>query len=85
MTPTLLLAFFASAVLLFFAFFFIKPLRGLLLLMLRTAFGWAALYILNLSLAFGGVSIGMNIASASIVGILGVPGAVLLLLVKFLF
>lgn len=85
MTTSLFLALAASIILLCLAFFFVKPLRGLCALMLRTAFGWAGLYILNLALAFSGLSIGVNIASASIVGILGVPGIVLLSLVKFLF
>ena len=75
----------AIALLLFLSIFFIKPLKGIFFMLLRTAFGWAGLYILNLVLAFSGFSIGVNIASASIVGILGLPGLVLLFLVKRIF
>ena len=85
MTTPLFLACAVAVILLCLAFFFIKPLRGFLFLILRSACGWAGLYILNLSLAFSGFSIGVNVASASIAGILGVPGVVLLALVKFLF
>ncbi len=85
MTAPLFFAIIASILLLCLAFFFIKPLRGLLMLMSHTALGWVGLYILNFALAFSHFSIGINIASASIVGILGVPGVVLLALVKFLF
>ena len=85
MKTSLVLALVASIIFLCLAFFFMKPLRGLCVLMLRSALGWAGLYILNFLLAFSGFSFGINIASASIVGILGLPGLVLLGLLKFLF
>lgn len=72
------------ATLLLLGLFFFRPLRGLFLLILRSVFGWAGLYILNLAFAFSGFSIGVNLASASIVGILGLPGVVLLALLKFI-
>ena len=75
----------AAFVLCLLGAFFIKPLKEFLFMLLRTALGWAALYIFNMIFAFSGFSIGVNIASASIVGILGVPGLVLLSLAKFLF
>ena len=62
---------------------FFKQLKGLFLLVLNTALGWAGLYIFNLILpAF---AIGINIASASIAGVLGLPGLVLLIILKTIY
>ena len=61
---------------------FLKPVRSLLKLFLHTALGWAGLYIWNICVPY---TFGINIASATIVGILGVPGVLLLAIVKWMF
>lgn len=64
---------------------FLKPLRALFALVLNTLVGWAGLYIFNLLLASSGLAIGINIVSATTVGVLGFPGLVLLIVLKFLY
>lgn len=64
---------------------FFKQLKGFLLLILNTVFGWAGLYILNSLLASTGFFIGINIASASIAGVLGIPGVLLMAILKFIY
>ncbi len=75
----------ACVVLFIFACLFIKPLKQLFLLILHSVLGWAGLYILNNLFAFTGFSIGLNLASASIAGVLGGPGLVLLILTKLIY
>lgn len=58
----------------------LKPVRKFCLLLLHSAAGWVGLYIWNYILP--GYFLAINIASASIVGILGVPGLLLMLLIK---
>lgn len=60
----------------------LKPIRNLCKLFLHTALGWAGLYIWNLFIPF---TFSINIASATIVGILGVPGILLLTILKQIF
>ena len=67
------------------AVLFFKQLKGVFLLALNTAFGWAGLYIFNLLFASVGFSIGINIASASIAGVLGIPGVLLMVILKFIY
>lgn len=69
-----------SVVLLFF-----KQLKGFFALILNTCLGWAGLYIFNLLFAGVGFSIGINLASASIVGVLGLPGLLLMIILKFIY
>lgn len=65
-----------------FLVIFVKPFRSLCSLFLHTALGWAGLYIWNMLIPY---TFGINIASATIVGILGVPGVLLLILTKWIF
>ena len=69
-----------SVVLLFF-----KQLKGLFALILNTCLGWAGLYIFNLLFAATGFTIGINLASASVVGVLGIPGLLLMIVLKFIY
>jgi len=84
-TPVLIAAaiFFAVALVLVITFF--KSLKGVFALILNTAAGWAGLYIFNFLSAYIGFSIGINIASAAIVGVLGVPGLILLIILKLIY
>ncbi len=64
---------------------FFKQLKGLLVLLFNTILGWAGLYIFNLAFASTGFFIGINIASASILGVLGLPGLILMIALKFIY
>ncbi|MBQ4087558.1 MAG: pro-sigmaK processing inhibitor BofA family protein [Clostridia bacterium] len=63
--------------------FMLRSVRRLWLLFLHSAAGWVGLYIWN-SL-FPALMLGINIASATILGILGIPGLFLMLAAKLLF
>ena len=45
--------------------------------------GFAALWLLNLTAGLTGVSLGLNIFNALVIGVLGVPGFGLLLLLQW--
>lgn len=62
---------------------FFKQLKGIFILLMNTALGWAGLYIFNL--IFPAFTIGINIASASVAGILGLPGLLLLVILKLIY
>jgi len=61
------------------------PMRGLLKLLINTALGYIALFILNFFGEFFGFTLGLNFVNAVIVGFLGVPGVILLTLLKLFF
>lgn len=78
-----------GGVVLFVVFFlvclFLKPLRALFALIFNTLAGWAGLYIFNLIFSSLGMAIGINIVSATTVGVLGIPGLILLVVLKFVY
>lgn len=64
---------------------FKKPIKLMLKLACNTGIGYISLFLLN---HFGeaiGVSLGFNWINALIIGVLGYPGLVLLLLLKYFF
>ncbi len=61
------------------------PLRFLLRLLFRVAMGGLALFLINLAAYSSGWSLGLNPASAALVGVLGVPGLLLLGALKIFF
>ena len=61
-----------------------KPLTWILKLLLHAAMGYAFLFLFNFVGAWLGVSLGLNWVNAAVAGVLGVPGVVLLLLIKYL-
>jgi len=75
----LLIAFLTIALLRVFR----TPLKLALKLLFNTLLGFAALWLVNWTSAFTGLSLGVNLWNALTVGILGLPGFVLLLLVKW--
>lgn len=84
-TPLLISLFILALVgCLIFVLFF-RQLREILMLFLNTAVGWAVLYIFNIVFSGVGISIGVNIASASIVGVLGLPGLILMIILNALY
>ena len=58
------------------------PMRWILKLMINTALGFAALFVLDFFGEFIGFTLGINIVNAVVVGLLGVPGVILLALLK---
>lgn len=63
---------------------FLFPLKLLLKLVFNTIIGGAIIYIINLIGANFGFHIGLNIITSLVVGILGIPGAILLLILQFI-
>lgn len=64
---------------------FAAPLRLALRLLLSTLLGLAALLAVNLAGGITGVTLGLNLPNALVVGVLGVPGLALLLLLQWVF
>lgn len=62
---------------------FRTPLRVALKLLLNTLLGFLALWVVNLTAAWTGIALGLNLLNALVIGILGLPGFVLLLLVQW--
>ena len=60
------------------------PIHFILKLLLNTALGFLALFLFHYLSPLLGVHIGLNLANALIVGILGVPGFFLLLLLSWI-
>ena len=63
---------------------FLFPIKSILKLVINTIIGGAIIYIINLIGANFGFHIGLNIGTAIFAGILGVPGVVVLVLVRIL-
>ena len=62
---------------------FHKPLKLALRVLINSALGFCALWLLNLTTAVTGMSLGLNLFNALTIGVLGVPGLGLLLLLKW--
>lgn len=64
---------------------FAAPLKLALKVLLNTLLGFAALYALNLAAPLTGFTLGLNLFNALSIGILGIPGLVLLILLRLVF
>ena len=62
---------------------FAAPLKLALKVVFNSALGFGALWLLNLTTTVTGLSLGLNIFNAAVIGILGVPGFGLLLVVQW--
>ena len=62
---------------------FAAPLKLALKVLLNSALGFGAVWLLNLTTAVTGLSLGLNWFNALLIGILGIPGFGLLLLVQW--
>lgn len=62
---------------------FSTPVKLLLRAALNTLLGLGGLLLLNATTAITGLSLGVNLFNALVVGVLGPPGLVLLLLVQW--
>jgi len=75
----------AAAILIILFFRILKaPFRLIFKLIVNTAAGFIALIIINFLGGFIGLSVGVNWINAVIVGIFGVPGAALILIIRWL-
>ena len=63
---------------------FRSPIKLALKLLVNTLMGFGALWLVRLTAGFTGIALGLNLWNALIVGILGLPGFVLLLLVQWI-
>ena len=64
---------------------FAAPLKLAVKVLLNTALGFLALFLLGLTGPVTGFSLGLNLFNALTVGILGIPGLALLILLQMLF
>lgn len=62
-----------------------RPVRAIFALILNTILGWAGLYIFNFLVSPMGLVIGINLVSATTVGVLGIPGLILLIVLKMIY
>ena len=60
------------------------PIKKIIKLVFNTIIGGAIIYIINLIGASFGFHIGLNIVTSLVVGILGIPGAILLVILKLI-
>lgn len=63
---------------------FLFPIKILLKLVFNTIIGGAIIYIINLIGGNFGFHIGLNLITSLVVGILGIPGAILLIILQFI-
>ena len=63
---------------------FLFPIKKILKLVFNTIIGGAIIYIINLIGASFGFHIGLNIITSLVVGILGIPGAILLIILTLM-
>ena len=63
---------------------FIVPLRTILKFILNSILGGAIIFIINIIGDLFNFHIGLNIITSVIVGLLGIPGAILVILIKLL-
>jgi len=63
---------------------FIIPIKKILKLVLNSLLGLVLIYIINFIGTLFNFHIGINIITAIFIGILGVPGAILLVVLKFI-
>ena len=64
---------------------FILPLKKILKLVFNSILGGVLIFLINVVGESFGFHIGLNVITSIIVGILGIPGVILLVLMKLLF
>lgn len=62
---------------------FSTPLRIALKLLVNTLLGFVALWVTSLTAGITGITLGLNLMNALVIGVLGLPGFVLLLLTQW--
>lgn len=81
---SLLLILVAIGLIALFIRLFRRPLRFVLKILLNGVMGFVALFFFNILGGFIGLRLGLNWLNAIVVGVLGLPGVVLLLLIQYL-
>ena len=80
-----IITFLACIVFIFiFGKLFIWPLKNILKLIVNSILGGILIYIINILGGNFGFHIGLNLLTSIIVGILGIPGAILLIILKII-
>lgn len=80
-----IIAFLACIIFLFiFGRLFIWPLKSIFKLIINSVLGGILIYIINIVGMNFGFHIGLNAITAIIVGLLGIPGAALLVILKII-
>ena len=74
----------SALIVLFLGLVFFKPLKGVLKMVLESVIGGVALYGCNILLAPLSLSIGVNIVTAGVCGLFGLPGLLFLILLKII-
>lgn len=64
---------------------FIVPLKTILKLIVNSVLGGSFIFIINTAGSTFGFHIGLNFVTAVCAGLLGIPGAVLLIILKLLY
>ena len=59
------------------------PLKLVLRLVLNAALGFGALWLLQLTAGISGITLGLNLFNALVIGVLGLPGLGLLVLLQW--
>ena len=85
MDYNVVMTFLACMIFLFiFGKIFVWPLKSILKLVFNSILGGILIYIINLVGMNFGFHIGLNILTSAVVGILGIPGAILLIVLKII-
>lgn len=63
---------------------FIVPIKKIAKLLLNSVLGGILIYVINIIGATFGFHIGLNIGTSIFVGILGIPGAIILIILKLM-
>ena len=80
-----IIAYIACILFLFiFGKIFIVPIKTILKLIVNSILGGIAIFIINLIGSIWGFHIGINLVTSIFVGILGIPGAIVIIIIKLL-
>ncbi len=63
---------------------FKAPVKFIAILVFNSVLGGLLLFVLNFVFPMLGIEIGVNLLTAAVVGVLGVPGLVLLIILSFI-
>ena len=63
---------------------FIVPIKTILKLVINSIFGGVIIFIINLIGAILGFHIGLNLITSIFVGILGIPGVIVIVIIKLI-
>lgn len=86
MDTNAIITFFACILALFlFGRLLVIPLKTILKIVFNSILGGVLIYVINIIGAGFSFHIGLNIFTAVVVGILGIPGAILLVVLKIFF